>query len=96
MKSDTKNNQTDYKGNAEIKTIKANGKIYHNFILQEGLKGIEDKNIQYIIEVEGTFRIASLKPLTKKDIEKINFEEWNFRPFKEVLQEWSNKKEVQS
>ena len=78
------------------KTIKVKDKVYHNFILKEGLKGIEDKNIQYIINVEGTFGIASLKPLTEKDIEEINFEEWNFRPFKEVLQEWNDKREVQS
>ena len=65
---------------------------YYNIILDKPLKGGENTNIQYIIEVEGTYRIASIKPMTLKEIEKIDLNNYNFKPFSEIMK-GSNKDE---
>jgi len=31
-------------------------------------------------------------PLTIEDVESINLNEWNFRPVKEIFEEWEKKK----
>lgn len=54
--------------------------------------GGEGKLIQYIINVNGTYGVASTRPLTKEDIDNINLNEWNFRPFSEVEKEWENER----
>ena len=52
---------------------------YYNIILDKPLKGGENTNIQYIIEVEGTYGIASLKPMTLEEVENINLNNYNFK-----------------
>lgn len=59
-------------------------------VLKEPLKGGENTNIQYIIEAKGIYGVASIRPLTIEDIDKINLKDWNFRPFSEVMK--GNKK----
>ncbi len=58
---------------------------WYNMILKEPLRGGENTNIQYIIKYEGTYGVASMKPLTIEDIENINLNDWNFKPFSEVM-----------
>mgnify|MGYP005759667351 CR=1 FL=1 len=65
---------------------------YYNMILDKPLKGGEKTNIQYIIEVEGTYGIASLKPMTLKEVENIKLNNYNFKPFREIMK-GSNKNE---
>ena len=65
---------------------------YYNIILDEPLKGGENTNIQYIIEVEGTYGIASIKPMTLEEIEKIDLNNYNFKSFSEIMK-GSNKDE---
>lgn len=65
---------------------------YYNIILDKPLKGGENTNIQYIIEVEGTYGIASIKPMTLEEIEKIDLNNYNFKPFSEIMK-GSNKDE---
>lgn len=65
---------------------------YYNIILDKPLKGAENTNIQYIIEVEGTYGIASIKPMTLEEIEKIDLNNYNFKPFSEIMK-GSNKDE---
>ena len=65
---------------------------YYNMILDKPLKGEEKTNIQYIIEVEGTYGIASLKPMTLEEVENINLNNYNFKPFSEIMK-GSNKNE---
>lgn len=66
----------------DIRKVK-NG--WYNMVLKEPLKGGENTNIQYIIELKGVYGVASIKPLTIEDINKINLKEWNFRPYKEFM-----------
>lgn len=65
---------------------------YYNIILDKPLKGGENTNIQYIIEVEGTYGIASIKPMTLEEIEKIDLNNYNFKSFSEIMK-GSNKDE---
>lgn len=37
--------------------------------------------------------MASIRPLTAKDIDNINLNDWNFRPFREIEKEWENAKQ---
>ena len=60
---------------------------YYNIILDKPLKGGENTNIQYIIEVEGTYGIASIKPMTLEEIEKIDLNNYNFKPFSEIMKD---------
>jgi hypothetical protein len=71
----------------EIKPIK-NG--WYNIIIKEPLKGKEKNNMQYIIENEGNIGVASIKPLTKKEIEKAE-KDINFLFSKNTLKKESNK-----
>lgn len=64
----------------------------YNAVIPKALKGCENSNIQYIIEVAGDYRVASLKPLTTEEIENINFKQWNFKPFKEWEEIWKKNK----
>lgn len=66
---------------SEIKEIKDG---WYNGVLDKPLKGCENYNIQYILEVQGVYAVISLKPMTIEEIDNINLDEWNFRPFKEV------------
>ena len=68
---------------------------WYNHVLKKPLKGAESSVIQYIIQVDGKYGIASTRPLTKEDIEAINFKEWTFMPFSEWEKEWK-KESVQS
>lgn len=58
---------------------------WYNQILAKPLKGLENSNIQFIIEVNGTYGVASIKPITIKEIDDIDLRQYNFRPFKEVI-----------
>lgn len=71
----------------EIKPIR-NG--WYNIIIKEPLKGKEKNNMQYIIENEGNIGIASIKPLTKKEIDKAE-KDINFLFSKNILKKESNK-----
>lgn len=64
---------------------------WYNFVLKEPLKGCENSNIQYIIEVDGVYGVASQKPMTLEEINNINLNDWNFRPFGEVVKEGATK-----
>lgn len=66
----------------------------YNFILDNPLKGSENENIQYIIEYQGYYGIASLKPLTLQEAESIDFSKYNFKPFKEWEEIWKQNKKV--
>lgn len=79
----------DCYGMKQIKTenIKEIKKGWHNMVLKKPLKGCENSNIQYIIEVNGDYGVASIKPMTLKEINNINLDDWHFRPFKEILKE---------
>ncbi len=66
----------------DIRKVKDN---WYNMILKEPLRGCENTNIQYIIEYKGTYGVTSMKPLTIEDIENINLNDWNFKPFSEVM-----------
>lgn len=63
---------------------------WYNFVLKEPLEGAEDKLIQYIIEVNGSYGVASIRPLTIEDIDNINLNEWEFKPFSELEKELEN------
>lgn len=78
----------------EIKTndIRKINDQYYNMILDKPLKGGENTNIQYIIEVQGVYGIASVKPITFEKLEKINLNNYNFKPFREIMK-GSNKNE---
>lgn len=58
---------------------------WYNMVLKEPLKDGENKNIQYIIKAKGVYGVASIKPLTIEDIDKINLNEWHFKPYKEFM-----------
>ena len=58
---------------------------WYNMVLKEPLKDGENKNIQYIIKAKGVYGVASIKPLTIEDIDKINLNEWYFKPYKEFM-----------
>lgn len=73
---------------SNIKEIKDG---WYNGVLVKPLKGCENYNIQYILEIQGTYAVISLKPMTLEDINNINLDEWNFRPFREVKK--ANKEE---
>ena len=60
---------------------------YYNIILDKTIKNGENTNIQYIIEVEGTYGIASIKPMTLEEIEKIDLNNYNFKPFSEIMKD---------
>lgn len=81
----------EFKNTKEIIEIKPG---WYNFVLERPLKGSENKNIQYIIEVDGSYGIASIKPLTIEDINNIDLKEWNFKPFKEWEEIWKQNKKV--
>lgn len=66
----------------QIKKIKEG---WYNAVLSKPLKGCENSNIQYIIEVNGDYGVASQKPMTLEEINDINLDDWNFRPFREVV-----------
>lgn len=66
----------------------------YNFILENPLKGLENENIQYIIEYQGYYGIASLKPLTLQEAESIDFNKYDFKPFKEWEEIWKQNKKV--
>ncbi len=73
-----------------MENIKTNGirKVkdgWYNMILENPLKGGENTNIQYIIEYKGSYGVASMNPLAIEDIENINLNDWNFKPFSEVM-----------
>lgn len=68
----------------QIKEIK---KGWYNFVLKKPLKGCEDSNIQYIIEVDGNYGVTSQKPITLEEINSINLDDWKFRPFSEIMRE---------
>lgn len=65
-----------------IRKVKGN---WYNMILKKPLKGLENRNIQYIIEYKGSYGVASVQSLTIEDIENINLNDWNFKPFSEVM-----------
>ena len=71
--------------NIKTKNFKKIKDGWYNFILEKPLRGCEKENIQYIIEVDGNYGVASIKPLTIKDIYNINIREWNFKEFKEII-----------
>jgi hypothetical protein len=71
----------------EIKPIR-NG--WYNIIIKEPLKGKEKNNMQYIIENEGNIGVASIKPLTQKEIDKAEKEIKNLFS-KTTLKKESNK-----
>ena len=58
---------------------------YYNMILGNPLKGGENTNIQYIIEVQGIYGIASIKPMTLEEINIINLNDYDFKPFNEIM-----------
>ena len=58
---------------------------WYNMVLSKPLKGGENSNIQYIIEVDGVYGVASQKPMTLEEINNINLNNWNFKPFGEVV-----------
>lgn len=64
---------------------------WYNFVLKKHLKGCENSNIQYIIKVNGDYGVASQKPMTLEEINNINLNDWNFRPFREVMKECATK-----
>lgn len=66
----------------------------YNFILEKPLKCSENENIQYIIEYQGHYGIASLKPLTLQEAESIDFSKYNFKSFKEWEEIWKQNKKV--
>lgn len=78
----------------EIKTndIRKINDKYYNMILDKPLKGGENTNIQYIIEVQGSYGIASIKHMTLEEINNINLNDYKFRPFSEIMK-GSNKNE---
>lgn len=58
-----------------------------NLVLDKPLKDCENSNIQYIIEVQGFYGVASQKPMTLEEIERININDYKFRQFKEIIKE---------
>ena len=60
---------------------------WYNLVLDKPLKGCEKFNIQYIIEIQGIYGVASQKPMTLEEIESINIDDYKFRPLKEVMKE---------
>lgn len=81
----------EFKDTKEIIEIKPS---WYNLVLSKPLKCGENKNIQYIIEVNGSYGIVSIKPLTIEDINNINLKEWNFKPFKEWEEIWKQNKKA--
>lgn len=65
---------------------------WYNFVLEKPLKGCESSNIQYILEVDGDYGVASQNPMTLEEINNINLNDWNFRPFGEVVKNRGVKK----
>lgn len=60
---------------------------WYNLVLDKPLKGCENSNIQYIIKVKEVYGVASQKPMTLEEIEKININDYKFRQFKEIMKE---------
>ena len=52
---------------------------YYNMILDKPLTGGENTNIQYIIEVQGIYGIASINPMTLEVVKNINLNNYNFK-----------------
>lgn len=48
------------------------------------LKSNEKNNIQFIIKYQDDYCIASQKPITKEELEQINFENFEFKKVKEL------------
>lgn len=60
---------------------------WYNLVLDKPLKGCENSNMQYIIEVQGVYGVASQNPMTLEEIESINIKDYKFRQFKEIIKE---------
>lgn len=71
----------------EITKIK---KGWYNIVLKEPLQGCGNTNIQYILRIDESYAVASLKPMTEEDIDNINLDEWNFTPLKKFMGGVSN------
>ncbi len=65
-----------------IRKIKEN---YYNMVLKKPLKNGQNTNIQYILEFEGVYGIASIRPMTLEEINTINISEYRFKPFSEII-----------
>lgn len=65
-------------------------KGWYNKVLKKAIKGAENSNIQYIIEIDGNYGVASIKPITEQDINNIDLKKWTFKPFTELAKEWGN------
>ena len=65
-------------------------KGWYNKVLKKAIKGAENSNIQYIIEIDGNYGVASIKPITEQDINNIDLKKWNFKSFTEIAKEWRN------
>ena len=60
---------------------------WYNLVLDKPLKGCENSNMQYIIEVQGVYGVASQNPMTLEEIERININDYNFKLLKEIMKE---------
>ena len=65
-----------------IRKIKEN---YYNMVLKKPLKNGQNTNIQYILEFEGVYGIASIRHMTLEEINTINISEYRFKPFSEII-----------